>query len=42
MQLCCEVGLGIEKSLQAGLFHFLYFKEFYPEPMFQNPLNFGS
>jgi hypothetical protein len=29
MQLCRDVGLDIQKSLQPGLFHLLYFKEFY-------------
>jgi hypothetical protein len=29
MQLCRDVGLGIQKSFQPGLFHLLYFKEFY-------------
>jgi hypothetical protein len=29
MQLCRDVGLGIQKLLQPGLFYLLYFEEFY-------------
>ena len=34
--------LGFQKSLQPGLFQLLYFKEFYPKSMFQDPLDFGG
>lgn len=34
--------LSVQKSLQPGVFHLLYFKKFNSKPMFQDPLDFGG
>jgi hypothetical protein len=40
--LWSDLGLSFQKSLQLGVFVRLYFKEFYPESMLQDPLDFGG